>query len=334
MTKPRRNSYFVILLTLVLAGWFGLGTPLVAAFFASFVLHRLTFLRRKSLTVLVFLVLVSIICSGLVYFLDQAVKTLPRVATTAIPSIIQYGQEHGLDLPFTDWGSLKTFALENIKGQLHYIGNFAKIATKQSVFLLIGIVVAISIFLNPATDLNPDGYAIRNNLYSVYAAEIAARFRSLYHAFDDVMGAQLIISTFNTGLTSVFLMWVGLPYTPLMLFITFICGLVPIVGNLISNSIIVAFAFTISPNLAISALVFLVLLHKLEYFLNSKIIGERIKNPVWLTLIGLILGERLMGITGMILAPVILNYIKIEAGRIKVQEADKEPGAGPAKDGA
>jgi predicted PurR-regulated permease PerM len=34
---------------------------------------------------------------------------------------------------------------------------------------------------------------------------------------------------------------------------------------------------------------------------------------VWLTLIGLVLGERLMGITGMILAPVLLYYIKVEA---------------------
>jgi predicted PurR-regulated permease PerM len=322
VTIPTRNSYIVVLLTLLLAGWFGLGTPLIAALFSSFVLHRLTFLRRKSATVLVFLVLVSVICTGLVYFLDQAVRTLPRVATTAIPSIIQYAQEHGLDLPFSDWDSLKTFAMENVKGQLPYIGNFAKIAAKQFVFLLIGIVVAISIFLNPATDLNAGGYAIRNNVYSVYAAEIAARFRLLYHAFDHVMGAQLLISTLNTGLTSVFLLWVALPYTPLMLFITFTCGLLPILGNLISNSIIVGFAFTVSPNLAIAALVFLVVLHKLEYFLNSKIVGERIKNPIWLTLIGLILGERLMGLTGMILAPAILNYIKMEASRIKVGETN------------
>ena len=54
---------------------------------------------------------------------------------------------------------------------------------------------------------------------------------------------------------------------------------------------------------ALAALAFLVLLHKLEYFLNSKIIGDRIKNPVWLTLIALIVGERFMGIPGMILAP-------------------------------
>jgi predicted PurR-regulated permease PerM len=39
---------------------------------------------------------------------------------------------------------------------------------------------------------------------------------------------------------------------------------------------------------------------------------------MWLTLIGLVLGEKLMGIPGMILAPVILHYIKVEAKRSRV----------------
>src|SRR5437899_10894589 len=67
-----------------------------------------------------------------------------------------------------------------------------------------------------------------------------------------------------------------------------------------------------SPRLAIVALIFLVAVHKLEYFLNSKIIGDRIRNPVWLTLVALIIGERLMGIPGLILAPVVLNYLRVE----------------------
>jgi predicted PurR-regulated permease PerM len=53
-------------------------------------------------------------------------------------------------------------------------------------------------------------------------------------------------------------------------------------------------------------------IHKLEYFLNSKIIGKRIHSPMWLTLVGLVVGERLMGISGMILAPVVLDYIRHE----------------------
>src|SRR6185295_1566324 len=94
--------------------------------------------------------------------------------------------------------------------------------------------------------------------------------------------------------------------------LTFICGLLPIIGNLLSNTLIIGVSFTMSPKMALFALIFLVVIHKLEYFLNSKIIGSRIKNPMWLTLIGIVVGERIMGIPGMILAPVILHYIKVE----------------------
>jgi predicted PurR-regulated permease PerM len=55
----------------------------------------------------------------------------------------------------------------------------------------------------------------------------------------------------------------------------------------------------------------------LEYFLNSKIVGWRIHNPLWLTLLALVVGERLLGVPGMILAPVILYYIKLETSAIK-----------------
>jgi predicted PurR-regulated permease PerM len=71
-------------------------------------------------------------------------------------------------------------------------------------------------------------------------------------------------------------------------------------------------------NMALIALLFLIAIHKLEYFLNSKIIGDRIRNPVWLTLLALIIGERLMGIPGMVLAPVVLNYLRVELLKIEV----------------
>jgi predicted PurR-regulated permease PerM len=41
---------------------------------------------------------------------------------------------------------------------------------------------------------------------------------------------------------------------------------------------------------------------------------------MWLTMLGLIVGERVMGIPGLILAPVVLHFIKIEASQIEVTE--------------
>jgi predicted PurR-regulated permease PerM len=200
-----------------------------------------------------------------------------------------------------------------VKNEFLFVGNFARAATTQLAFVLIGIVVAVSLFLNPR--IEKSSKPTRPSLFSAATEEIKIRFRSFYESFETVMGAQIRISAINTLLTAVFVLIVSLKYGAFVVGLTFLCGLLPIVGNLISNAIIVGIAVTMSPRLAIVALIFLVAIHKLEYFLNSKIIGDLIKNPVWLTLLALIIGERFMGIPGMILAPVVLNYIKVEASK-------------------
>jgi predicted PurR-regulated permease PerM len=141
------------------------------------------------------------------------------------------------------------------------------------------------------------------------------------------MGAQVVISAVNTFFTGLFLIVLylcnyPLPYSFVIVVVTFLCGLLPIVGNLISNTVIFFIGLSQSVNLGIIALTYLVVLHKFEYFLNSKIIGGKIKTPMWLTLLGLLAGERLGGVPGMILAPVILHYCKFEASAVPYQPSD------------
>ena len=305
-------------------GFLHLGTPLLAALFSFFVLGKLHFIKNKWLAIGLFALIVLVVSVALARFAAQAVVALPAVADKAIPSIIDYADRNGVELPFTDWASLKEVGLETAKGKFQYVGRFATGATRELVFLIIGIVVAVSIFLNSAVDLDHAKHRIRNNLYSLTSEAIVGRFSLFYRSFNTVMGAQLVISTINTALTAVFVVASGLDNAAVVLGITFLCGMLPVVGNLISNTVIVAIAFTVSPKMALVALGFLIVVHKLEYFLNSKIIGDRIRNPVWLTLLGLILGEKLMGIPGMILAPVLLHYVKVEASAIEVEEADVE----------
>jgi predicted PurR-regulated permease PerM len=184
--------------------------------------------------------------------------------------------------------------------------------------------VAVSLFLNAKWQAEDDPHAVKDSMYSLVSQELAIRFRTFYRSFAIVIGAQIVISAINTGVTAVFLIWNGFPYVTVIIVLTFICGLLPIIGNILSNVLIVGVGFTISPKLAFISLIFLVVIHKLEYFLNSKIVGSRIKNPMWLTLLGIVLGEKLMGIPGMILAPVVLHYIKVEASRNKVSEVREE----------
>ena len=322
MTKPARFSFAVLAATLILAGLLHLGAPLLALLFSYFALTKLgEFIRNKWLALAVFLLVLAGLAYATVHFLGAAISALPKIAENSIPSATAWAQAREIELPFTDFESLKNVAMDALKEQVRYLHNFAAVArntTTLIVFIIIGIVCGVSLFFNSQLDLFPESHSVRNNLYSICCDEISARFREFYHSFSTVMGAQMTISCINTVLTAIFVIAVGLPYGAVIVGLTLLCGLVPIVGNVVSNTVIVFVGFLVSPKVAIGALIFLIVIHKLEYLLNSKIIGARIRNPIWLTLFGLIVGEKLMGIPGMILSPVVLNYLRVEMSKVEV----------------
>jgi predicted PurR-regulated permease PerM len=323
MLTPRRISYAVLVFMLVLAGWLHLGPPLLAILFSYFALCKLLALTKKRWIALILFLLIAIgIACGAAFFTRTAIRELPEVADNSLPSASAWAQARQIELPFTDFDSLKAFVIGAFKEETNYlkdVATFARNATTFLIFVAIGIVAAVSLFFNSQLDLSRNVPASRNNLYSVFCGELSNRFRDFYESFATVMGAQITISLINTVLTAIFVLVVQLPDAPLLIALTFLCGLLPIVGNLVSNTIIVCVAFTVSLKIALIALIFLIAIHKLEYFLNSKIIGDRIRNPIWLTLLALIIGERLMGIPGMVLAPVILNYLRVEMSKVEVQ---------------
>jgi predicted PurR-regulated permease PerM len=323
MKRAVQVSYGVMVLTFVLVAWLGLAIPFITVLFSYFALQRLSYRNNKGLAAVLFLLIVLLVGYGFGYFFHEALQEVPEIANKSIPAISNFAQKHNLQLPFTDLESLRTVVMETVVEEVHYLGKRATVVAKQVGFFIVGLVVAISLFFNGRLELereDPGG----ENLYSMICAEIEKRFRLFYDSFARVMGAQLLISAINTGLTAIFVTWIRLPYAGLVIAVTLFCGLLPIIGNLISNTVIVCIAFTVSPRLGIAALVFLVVLHKLEYLLNSKIIGGRIRNPMWLTLLGLIVAERIMGIPGIILAPVILDYIKAETSQVKAPEPAEE----------
>jgi predicted PurR-regulated permease PerM len=324
MTTSARISYVIMVVLLVLIGWLHMATLVLTALFGYFALNFLSFGRSKALGVVLYVIGVVAIGYGMFYFSSQVYKTraLPEIAEKTIPAVVNFAEKQGIELPFTDYASLKTLAVGEVKERVGNLGRYAREATLQLAMLIIGLVVAVSLFLNARWGTESDPDVVKGSAYSTVVRELAQRFETFYASFARVIGAQIIISFINTTLTAIFLVWNNFHYATVIIVLTFLCGLLPIIGNILSNTLIVGVAFTISPRMALFALIFLIVIHKGEYFLNSKIIGDRIRNPMWLTLIGLVLGEKLMGIPGMILAPVVLHYIKVEASRNKMEASD------------
>ena len=145
-----------------------------------------------------------------------------------------------------------------------------------------------------------------------------ARMLHLADAFGDVFAAQLRISFINAVLTGIYLLAIlpmfgyRVPLAPTLVGFTFFASLVPIIGNLASNAAITIAALTVSVWLGVASLGFLVVIHKLEYFLNARIVGGRTNVPTYAMLAGMLVLESAFGLAGLVAAPIFVAWLTRE----------------------
>ncbi|AOA58999.1 AI-2E family transporter [Acinetobacter larvae] len=319
-------SYVLMLIFLVLL----IPMHLLACFFAGFVIFEIINSlggvlekyidgQRARLTIsivvsIIVLALVALAITGLYNFVLHDLQGAKRL-------IIEQKVDHalqGLQLQIVQYmPNFTPYSLAEIK--THVLGLLrANIATLKHtgtglihsiVTIIIGIVLGILISLN---QLNPQQYR------PVFKQAMLVRIINLSNAFRSVVFAQIKISLINTLLFVIFVFVVlpifnvHLPFAKTLTILTFIFGLIPIVGNLVTNTLITLAGLTISLTVAIVALSYLIIIHKLEYFINAKIIGSKIHAQSWEVLLAMLIFESLFGLPGLIAAPIFYAYLKIE----------------------
>lgn len=230
--------------------------------------------------------------------IDQALQKLQLEIAQYIPGFIPY------TLP-----ELKDQSLALMKDNLSTLKHTGTDFIHNLATLLIGAIIGILVSLNrlQSRPEQPD-----------FKRAMIRRMENLSTSFKNVVFAQFKISLINTALFFVFshillpIFDVHLPFANTLVILTFIFGLIPIVGNLISNTIIVITGLTISVTTAGIALIYLILIHKLEYFINAKIIGTKIHAASWEVLLAMLVFESFFGLTGLIIAPIFYAYLKLE----------------------
>lgn len=191
-------------------------------------------------------------------------------------------------------------------GEVQVIGAEAGRAAAHG---LIGMIIGAMLALHEVTERQP---------LKPFAAALQERAGRLAEAFRRIVFAQVRIAALNATFTGIYLavilplLGVHLPLTKSMIAFTFVAGLLPVVGNLLSNSVIVVVSLAHSPGVALGSLVFLIVIHKLEYFLNARIVGGRINACAWELLLAMLLMEAAFGLPGVVAAPVYYAYLKDE----------------------
>ena len=280
---------------------------------------RLTFVHERRARILAVTFIAAVVVgllslvtfAGILFFHSETGGYVPLLRKSA--EIIQSWR--GLlpvwivqSLP-TDADELQASIVAWLKAHVAMVQSFGQEGTRILVRIVIGMVIGALIALrqaDPPTDYRPLARALANR---------AARFGE---AFRRVVFAQVRIAAVNAVLTGAYLavvlplMGIQLPLVKTMIIVTFLAGLVPVFGNLISNVVVVVVSLSVSPYVALGSLIYLVAIHKLEYFLNARLVGNQIQARAWELLLAMLLMEAAFGIAGLIAAPIYYAYLKDE----------------------
>ncbi len=230
----------------------------------------------------------------LIGIIDSARVSLPSWAVTSLPANVD---------------ELRNISVKWLREHTGDIQQVGTIAGRAFIHILIGMIIGAMVALH---EVRP------REAQKPLARALTERVDRLGNAFRRIVFAQVRISALNTTLTGIYLavvlplFGVHLPLTKTMIAITFVVGLLPVIGNLMSNTVIVIISLGHSVYVALGSLAFLVIIHKLEYFVNAKIVGTQIRARAWEILVAMLTMEATFGIAGVVAAPIYYAYIKDE----------------------
>lgn len=225
---------------------------------------------------------------------ERAREQLPQAVVDRLPDSVD-----DLRVTALDWARSHAVTLQ-LAGK-----EAARVLVHIVIGLILGAFVALS-RTRPSHQMGP------------FAAEMSLRCARLADAFHNIVFAQIKISLVNTLFTAIFLVGVlpmfgvHLPLTKTLIVVTFIVGLLPVIGNLFSNTAITIVGLSVGLYVGLGALAFLILIHKLEYFLNARIVGGQIRARAWELLVAMLVFEAAFGLPGLVAAPIFYAYLKAE----------------------
>ena len=285
--------------------------------------HKVTMLAVTILTVLILGGIGAAIYSGITAANTNFTADFLQQIRDAVPaSLVSYIPE--------DLLILKDHALEFLKSHFSNVFSFTT-HSMHSLFIvvfgmLIWAIVAFSFLKDEEVPKLVDGeenqdsnaVAVKEQPVGPFTKELMDRISLFSFVFQKVASAQVKIAALNTVLTGIYLLvilplaGIHIPYVKTLVLLTFVFGLLPAIGNVLSNILITVLALMVSIEVAVVSLAFAIGIHKLEYFIIAKIVGESLKISIWEMLIVMLLFLTVFGVIGSILSPVIYGYIKEE----------------------
>ena len=176
--------------------------------------------------------------------------------------------------------------------------------------LCLSLLFAYLISLDTAR-LRAEMAGLRRSRLRHFHEETAAAIVNFADTVGRALQAQFMIACLNTLLTTIGLLFLGLPAVTALALIVFFCSFIPVLGVFISTTPMVIVALGTGDLLmAVWVVLLIIIIHTIEaYGLNPLIYGRHLRlNPV-LVLFILYVCHRAFGVWGMLLGVPVTHYV-------------------------
>ena len=310
----RRSSFFVgvtgaagVLLTVGAAYLLILGSDVLSlvllAFFIAVGLHpAVTFLTRRGMphaaaaavvAVTLVVLLAGFLVAAIVPLVDQAdllvrqAEDIGRTMRDESTTLGRLNQQLGLE--------------QQVRG---LIGGGASGAVGRAV---VDAVTSTLVVLVLSVYFLADFRRVRNALYRLVPAQRRARAillgDQIYARIGAFLLGNMVVSLITGVVTFVCLTVFGVPYALFLAIMAAVLDLVPVVGTVIAAVAVAAVALSVSLSVCLSVLGVLTVYKIVEdYVLLPKIIGRIVSVPAVITVVAVLLGGALAGVTGALVS--------------------------------
>jgi predicted PurR-regulated permease PerM len=211
-----------------------------------------------------------------------------------------------------------------VEGAKHYAGDAIGAASAIGhffVYVLIGFILAIVFRLEEEE--------LREFWEKVETRSLMGTLgRWMKHVADATVVTvqlQVIVAACNTAMTLPVLLLLGVPHVGGLMLLIFVSALVPVIGNIVSGTVLSLLAYQAKGWVGVGVFVALTfVLHKIEsYYLNPRLTARHVHIPGFLLIVSLLACEHLFGFKGLFLSFPILFV----AGRIRREFVEEDAGS-------
>jgi predicted PurR-regulated permease PerM len=297
-------------------------------FFMKAVGVKLRF-SRKLAVVIIYVVLISLLASGIYKYLPLFINELSDL----VGQVISFYNKPPIDLPDNVvvnylMESLKDIDLASyVSGGFNFLYHTLSDIGKLSLNLFIALILSL-FFMLEKEKVTRFTENFRTSKAAYLFEELDYFGSKFVHSFGKVIEVQFLIALVNAILSTLCLWILGFPNLFALGIMILLLGLIPVMGVFVSLIPLCAIAFKIGGVMKIVyVLIMIVVLHALEsYVLNPKFMSNKTHLPIFYTFMILIVSEHFYGVWGLIVGvPVFMFLLDILEVPISVTAGGSTP---------